>query len=240
MPTKTLMGKGMLLAVLVMALISLICVSGVQAAEPQNGGTLKIAALGLDTADPHRHTGGIAVQQAYVEPLTSIATDGSVIPFLAESYEISPDGLTYNFKIRQGVKFHNGREMNARDVLANFARVKENVTKGWLASAMKQVEGFEAPADYTFVDVSVQAKVLNLLLDIQRARTLALLFIGHDLSVINHVPDHILVIHRGKVVESGPAPEIISAPRNDYTKTLISSALNLGKQNCPAQMSEAV
>ena len=151
MSTKTLMGKGKLLAVLVMALTSLICVSGVQAAEPQNGGTLKIAALGLDTADPHRHTGSIAVQQAYVETLTSIATDGSVIPFLAKSYEISPDGLIYNFKIRQGVKFHNGREMNAKDVMANFARVKENVTKGWLASAMKQVDGFEAPADYTFV-----------------------------------------------------------------------------------------
>jgi peptide/nickel transport system substrate-binding protein len=151
MPFKNLLHKGMLMAVMVMVLASLITVTGAQASGPKKGGTLKIAALGLDTADPHRHTGSIAVQQAYVETLTSIANDGSVIPFLAESWDIAPDGLTYTFKIRKGVKFHNGREMNAKDVMANFARVKENVTKGWLASAMKQVASFKAPADYTFV-----------------------------------------------------------------------------------------
>lgn len=45
---------------------------------------LRYATLGLDTSDPHRHTGSIAVQQCYAEPLTSIADDGQVKPFLAE------------------------------------------------------------------------------------------------------------------------------------------------------------
>ena len=151
MSKDRLLSKGMLLAVITMALVSLLTVTGARAAEPQRGGTLKIAVLGLDTADPHRHSGSIAVQQVYVETLTSIANDGSVIPFLAESYDISPDGLTYTFKLRKGVKFHNGREMNAKDVMANFVRVKENVTKGWLASAMKQVKGFETTGPHTFV-----------------------------------------------------------------------------------------
>jgi peptide/nickel transport system substrate-binding protein len=119
--------------------------------NPQYGGTLKIATLGLDTADPHRHTGSIAVQQVYAETLTSIANDGSVKPFLAERYEITPDGLTYTFTLRDDLKFHNGRVMNAQDVAANFKRVKDNVSKGWLASAMKQVEAFEAKGDKTFV-----------------------------------------------------------------------------------------
>ena len=48
------------------------------AGTPRRGGTLKIALLGLDTADPHRHAGSIAVQQVYVETLTSIADDGTV------------------------------------------------------------------------------------------------------------------------------------------------------------------
>ncbi|MCA3265190.1 MAG: ABC transporter substrate-binding protein, partial [Azospirillum sp.] len=55
-----------------------------RAAHAQSrAGTLKIALLGLDTSDPHRHTGSIAVQQVYVEALTSIADDGKAIPYLA-------------------------------------------------------------------------------------------------------------------------------------------------------------
>ena len=80
-------------------------------------GTLKVAFLGLDTADPHRHTGSIAVQQVYVEGLTSIADDGTVKPFLATSWEISPDGRRYEFKIREGVRFHNGRLLATRSAV---------------------------------------------------------------------------------------------------------------------------
>lgn len=118
---------------------------------PKSGGVLKIATLGLDTADPHRHTGSIGVQQVYAESLTSIADDGSVKPWLAESYEVSTDGRAYTFTLREGVRFHNGREMTSSDVLASFERIKANVTKGWLASAMKQVEGLSAPDRRTFV-----------------------------------------------------------------------------------------
>jgi ABC-type transport system substrate-binding protein len=136
-----------------MALVCLMAlpISSARAETPQRGGVLKIATLGLDTSDPHRHTGSIGVQQVYVEALTSIAADGSVKPFLAESYEVSPDGRTYTFTLRKGVQFHNGRVLTAKDVAANFERVQKTVSKGWLASAMKQVDGFEAKGDTTFI-----------------------------------------------------------------------------------------
>jgi ABC-type transport system substrate-binding protein len=118
---------------------------------PVYGGTLKIAMRGLDTSDPHRHGGSISVQQVYVEALTSIADDGSVKPFLAETYQVSPDGRTYTFTLRKGVRFHNGREMTSEDVRKNFLRVKEVVTKGWLSGAMKLVENMAAPDDTTFI-----------------------------------------------------------------------------------------
>lgn len=110
------------------------------AAEPNRGGVLKYATLGLDTADPHRHAGSIAVQQLYAEALTSIGYDGSVEPFLAESLDISPDGKTYTFRLREGVVFHNGEVMNATDVVANIERVRTKIKGGWLASAMKLVD----------------------------------------------------------------------------------------------------
>jgi ABC-type transport system substrate-binding protein len=121
---------------------------GFAAEKPKYGGVLKIATLGLDTSDPHRHTGSIAVQQVFVETLTSIGDDGSVKPFLAEKYGISKNGLVYTFYLRKNVKFHNGREMTAADVAANFERVKK-LGSGWLASALKYVTGITEKDKFT-------------------------------------------------------------------------------------------
>ncbi len=115
------------------------------------GGVLRYSTLGLDTSDPHRHTGSIAVQQAYVEALTSIAADGSVEPFLAERFDVSADGRTFRFVLRRGVTFHNGDPLTAADVVANIERVKTKVKGGWLASAMKLVDGVAAEGDDTVV-----------------------------------------------------------------------------------------
>lgn len=135
------------------------------AQEPQRGGVLRYATLGLDTADPHRHTGSIAVQQLYVEALTSIASDGSVEPFLAESFEVSEDGKVYTFRLRDGVAFHNGETMTAADVVANIERVKANVTGGWLATAMEFVEKVEATDEDVVVMTMSEpyAPLLNLM-----------------------------------------------------------------------------
>ena len=129
------------------------------------GGVLRYATLGLDTSDPHRHTGSIAVQQAYVEALTSIGPNGAVEPFLAESFEVSPDGLAYRFKLRSGVSFHNGDPMTAADVVANVERVRSKVKGGWLASAMKLVEavGAEGHDVVTLKMTKPYAPLLNLM-----------------------------------------------------------------------------
>jgi peptide/nickel transport system substrate-binding protein len=135
------------------------------AEAPQRGGVLKYATLGLDTADPHRHTGSIAVQQLYVEALTSIAADGQVEPFLAETVSVSEDGRSYSFGLRQGVVFHNGDALAAADVAANIERVRTKVKGGWLASAMKLVDDVRV-ADARTVTITLKepyAPLLNLM-----------------------------------------------------------------------------
>lgn len=73
------------------------------------------------------------------------------------------------------------------------------------------------------LDVSVQAQILNLLLELQQEMNLAIIFISHDLSVVKHVSDKVAVMYFGKVVEEGSATEVYANPQNDYTKTLLSA-----------------
>jgi oligopeptide/dipeptide ABC transporter ATP-binding protein len=74
------------------------------------------------------------------------------------------------------------------------------------------------------LDLSIQAQILNLLLDKQQQRGLALLFIGHDLSVIRHFCDRVMVLYLGSIVESGPTEEVFGNPRHPYTRALIDAA----------------
>jgi oligopeptide/dipeptide ABC transporter ATP-binding protein len=74
------------------------------------------------------------------------------------------------------------------------------------------------------LDMSVQAQILNLLLDQQEQRGLALLFIGHDLSVIRHFCNRVLVLYLGRIVESGSTEEVFGDPRHPYTRALIEAA----------------
>jgi len=77
------------------------------------------------------------------------------------------------------------------------------------------------------LDVSVQAQIVNLLQDLQEQLGVAYLFIAHDLAVVEHVSDHVIVMHHGKIVESAPAAEIYANPRHDYTKKLLSAVPKL-------------
>ncbi|WP_321867099.1 ABC transporter ATP-binding protein [Burkholderia cenocepacia] len=71
------------------------------------------------------------------------------------------------------------------------------------------------------LDVSIQAQVLDLLADLQAEHGAAMLFISHDLGVVHHVADRILVMRRGRVVESGPVTQVFDAPSHPYTASLL-------------------
>lgn len=73
------------------------------------------------------------------------------------------------------------------------------------------------------LDISIQAQILNLLYELQEKYDLSYLFISHDLSVVHHISDWVIVLHKGKMVESASVEELFNNPKQPYTKTLLSS-----------------
>ncbi len=73
------------------------------------------------------------------------------------------------------------------------------------------------------LDVSIQSQILNLLVDLQERLNLAYLFISHDLSVVRHFADDVIVMYLGRAVEKAPKEQLFAAPRHPYSKALLST-----------------
>lgn len=94
-----------------------------------------------------------------------------------------------------------------------------------IASAMVlQPELLIADEPVSMLDVSIRAEILNLLRDLRQKRGISIVFITHDLSTVAYFADRIAVMYLGRIVEIGPAREVLKSPQHPYTKALISVA----------------
>lgn len=122
--------------------------------EPVTGGTL-IWGHSETTQNLDIHQTGTASTLRVLEnvhaPIVTVDEDLKVIPNLAESFERSEDGLTYTFKLRPGVMFHNGEEMTSADVKYSFERVKDPDTGAVNFEVFNNVVSIETPDDLTVV-----------------------------------------------------------------------------------------
>lgn len=138
--------------------------------DARPGGVLRVG-LSADPAelDPHLTslTAAWHVIEHVYEGLVSYDASLAPIPSLAESWEVSEDGLTYTFALRQGVMFHNGREFTSDDVVYSFGRMMDPETGSPSASDFTAVTAVEAPDAYTAVitlsapDASFLAKLMG-------------------------------------------------------------------------------
>ncbi|NLN16790.1 MAG: ABC transporter substrate-binding protein [Firmicutes bacterium] len=140
------LGRLLLLALVVVLLVTPVALG---AEEPKYGGTLRVATTtSVPTLDPMvvTHVATREVGMHIFESLVTFDENFAVVPMLAESWDISPDGLVYTFYLRKGVPFHNGKEMKAEDVWASVVRFLEvSPRKGELAN----LEEVKVIDDYT-------------------------------------------------------------------------------------------
>jgi ABC-type glutathione transport system ATPase component len=73
------------------------------------------------------------------------------------------------------------------------------------------------------LDASIQGQILNLFVEVQRERGMALIFISHDIAVVRYVAEHLVVLRDGRVIDSGPRDEVSSSPADDYTARLLTA-----------------
>ena len=144
-----------ILLVLALALSLGISLAGCE--SPNGQGDQKTVRINIsadpDSLDPwlSSATDTEAIFHNVFEGLCLYDTDGKIVPGLAESWDISGDGLSYTFHLRQDVVFHNGQKMTSSDVLYSYNKLTGLGGGEPLTSKFSMIESLEAPDDYTFV-----------------------------------------------------------------------------------------
>ena len=143
---------------LALASVALLALGSVTADAQKKGGTLKVGILGEPPSlDVHWTTATITetLGNHIYEGLYTLDATNRPIPMLAESHSVSKDSLVYTFKLRQGVKFHNGKEMTSEDVVASLARWGKQSVYG--KALFAQVADWKAVDKYT-VEMKLKEK----------------------------------------------------------------------------------
>ncbi|GAB3562194.1 ATP-binding cassette domain-containing protein [Amycolatopsis endophytica] len=170
-----------------------------------------------------------AVQMVFQDPRSSLNPRMTVAAIVGEAWRTHPDSapegdrtaalhqLLDDVGLDSGVAGHRASELSGGQCQrVSIARA--------LAVRPRLLVCDEA---VSALDVSVQAQILRLLVDLRRRHQLAMLFISHDLGVVHQIADRIAVMRRGELVEEGPAGDVLGAPRHEYTRSLLDAALEL-------------
>ncbi|UWQ04313.1 ABC transporter ATP-binding protein [Aliiroseovarius crassostreae] len=173
-----------------------------------------------------RDVRGNDISFIFQEPMTSLNPLHTIEKQLAESLEL-----------HQGLRGEDARarildllnKVGIRDAERRLSDYPHQLSGGQrqrVMIAMALANGPDllvADEPTTALDVTIQAQILDLLMELKESEGMSLLFITHDLGIVRRIADRVCVMKGGEIVETGPTAEIFANPQNDYTKTLINA-----------------
>ena len=193
--------------------------------EPAADGSLRIQGIDIATATPSQlRELRTQVQMVFQDPKNSLNPRRRVGAILEEPLIIN----TKLSKVERTEKVASMLEQVGMDsgLAGRFPHMLSGGQRQRVAIAralMLNPAILVADEPVSALDISVQAQILNLLAELQQRFQLSMLFISHDLSVVKHIADEILVMYLGRIVETGKAADILERPKHPYTDVLIAS-----------------
>jgi peptide/nickel transport system ATP-binding protein len=200
---------------------------------PPDSGEIRFSGERLDNLPPHRlRPYRTKMQMVFQDPYASL----------------NPR-MTVRATLEEPVRFHN-RGISANEVRDRVAgtMLQVGVDPGWMDRYPHEFSGGQrqrisiaralvvdpefiaADEPIAALDVSIQAQILNLLMDAQEQRKLTYLFISHDLSVVRHISNRVAVMYLGMLCEVADTQTLFEQPRHPYTKALLSAIPRLGRK----------
>ena len=188
--------------------------------KTKNGEIIDLASLSRDEVRPYRDD----IQMIFQDPFSSLNPRMTIFDIVAEPLLVN------------GMKNRKEREERVADLMAQVGLRPEYMQRfphafsggqrqriGIARALSIQPSLIVADEPVSALDVSVQAQVLNLMMDLQDQLNLTYLFVSHDLSVVSQISDRVVVMYVGKIVETGTPKEIFESPRHPYTAALATS-----------------
>ncbi|MFS8097211.1 ATP-binding cassette domain-containing protein [Lentzea alba] len=160
------------------------------------------------------------LQMVFQDPYSSLDPRMSIGATIAEAMPRGTDRRAEVARLLELVNLDPDRASSRPSQLSGGQRQRVALARA-LAGQPKVIIADEITSA---LDVSVQGAVLNLVRDLQRQLGLSMLFISHNLAVVRYVSDRIAVMREGKIVEEGPAAQVLAGPRHPYTRELLAAA----------------
>jgi len=198
------------------------CILGLQ--RPDAGAVLFDGAdlAGMSRAD--RAAFRRRVQPVFQDPFGSLDPRWAVGRTVRESLDVNGIGTPHDRDERVRALFDRvGLNPTLMTRLPQHLSGGQRQRVGIAAALTTGPDLIVADEPVSALDVSVQAQVLNLFADLQRDLGVAAVFIAHDLGVVDHVSDDVAVMYLGRLVETGPVHQVLSAPQHPYTQALVAA-----------------